>query len=143
MNILVIAMSLFIFLEISNVLLLYFQPGSKKGNGLGVFTAWEKSKQDPEVHNLLRYMAYWVAGTKVIFIGLILVIIFTGSDQTQLATVGVLILTILSFFWRLFPLIRQLDREHQIEPQGYSKTLGIIISIFLMVFVVAFVVSLI
>jgi len=32
----------FIALETSNVLALYFFPGSKRANAVGVFSAWEK-----------------------------------------------------------------------------------------------------
>ena len=52
MNILTIAISAFILLESLNVLTLYFAPGSQMGNGLGVFGAWEKSKTDPEMHQV-------------------------------------------------------------------------------------------
>ena len=51
-------------LEVMNVAVLYGAPGSRKGNGVGVFTAWEKSKADPEVHLLVRYLVCWVAGVK-------------------------------------------------------------------------------
>ena len=40
----------FVFLEFSNVLAMYFAPGSRYANAVGVFTAWEKSKQHPEIH---------------------------------------------------------------------------------------------
>ena len=39
----------FIVLEATNVIALYFFPGSKYANSVGVFKAWEKSKQDPEI----------------------------------------------------------------------------------------------
>ena len=48
-------------MEIANVLSLYFKPESKMFNGIGVFKAWEKSKEDPEVHDLVRYLVFWVA----------------------------------------------------------------------------------
>ena len=58
----------FILLEFSNVLALYFAPGSKYANAVGVFSAWEKSKQDPEIHDFVRYLVNWVAGAKLIFL---------------------------------------------------------------------------
>jgi len=49
MNILKLAIVCFCFMEVTNVMILYFFPNSKKANGAGVFRAWEKSKQDPEI----------------------------------------------------------------------------------------------
>lgn len=142
MNILTIAMTVFICLELMNVAILYFRPGSQKGNGIGVFNAWEKSKENEEVHQLMRYLVYWVAGTKLIFIALLIVIIVTGSWTTQLFAVGALILSILSFFWKLFPIIKQLDNKNQISPKGYSTTLGIMIGVFVLAFLVVFIIAL-
>ncbi len=75
----------------------------KKGNGIGVFNAWEKSKADEEVHQLVKYLVNWVAGSKLIFIGLLIVIIFSGSTETRLYAVIVMILSILSFFLETLP----------------------------------------
>jgi hypothetical protein len=56
MNILSIVIILFLILETLNVIMLYFTPGTRRGNGLGVFNAYEKSKSDPEVHALVKYL---------------------------------------------------------------------------------------
>ena len=64
MTLIKVVILLFILLELSNVLALYFAPGSKYANAVGVFTAWEKSKQYPEIHDFVKYLVYWVAGTK-------------------------------------------------------------------------------
>ncbi len=63
-----IVIVVFILLELSNVLALYFAPGSKMANAVGVFSAWEKSKQDAEIHDFVKYLVYWVAGAKLIFL---------------------------------------------------------------------------
>lgn len=139
MNIIVIVIALFVLLESLNVLTLYFNPGSKVGNGVGVFDAWERSKADPEMHQFIRYLVYWVAGTKLIFIALLLVILFTGDTQTQQLTAVAMILSIASFFWRLYPIIRSLDKQNRITLPGYSKTLGVMIAAFIGVFVLALV----
>ena len=68
MGIVAMAIIGLILLEATNVLALYFFPGSKYANSVGAFKAWEKSKQDPEIHNFVRYLVYWVSGTKLIFI---------------------------------------------------------------------------
>ena len=143
MNILSIAIIIFILLESLNVLTLYFNPGSQKGNGLGVFNAWEKSKVDPELHQFVRYLVFWVAGTKLIFIALLLVILLTAGDSTKLLTVVAMSASISSFFWRLHPIIKSLDAENHITPPGYSKTLAIMIAGFIGLFAIALVWSLI
>ena len=53
----------FVILEASNVIALYFFPESKYANGVGTFRAFERSKQDPVVHDFVRYLVNWVAGT--------------------------------------------------------------------------------
>lgn len=118
-----IAIIAFIILEMGNIMMMYFLPDSKMGNGVGVFKAWEKSKTDPEIHNFAKYMVNWVAGTKVIFILLLIVFLVWGDDKT-LPFVGVaMTLSIATFFFRLFPIMKDMDQEGQIDPKGYSKTL--------------------
>jgi hypothetical protein len=116
---------------------LYFNPGSQIGNGVGVFNAWEKSKADPETHQFIRYLVFWVAGTKLIFIALLVVILLTTGISTQLLAVVALIASIFSFFWRLYPIIKSLDAKGGITPPGYSKTLGMMIVGFIGLFVIA------
>lgn len=142
MKILSIAIIIFILLELSNVIILYFKPDSKLGNGVAVFNAWEKSKSYPEIHSFIEYLVYWVAGTKLIFIVLLIVILFTGSDTTKLLSVVALILSIASFYWKLYPIIKQLDEKNEITPKGYSKTLGIMIGTFITIFCLVLVLSL-
>jgi hypothetical protein len=142
MTILTIAIIAFLVLETLNVLMLYFTPGTRRGNGLGVFNAYEKSKADAEVHALVKYLINWVAGTKLIFIALLIVILITGNNTTKLFSVAALILTICTFFWRLYPAIKTMDSKDQISPKGYSKTLGWMILVFLIVFAVAMIISL-
>ena len=141
MNILMITMMIFACFEVLNVIILYGWPGSKKGNGLGMFTAWELSKKDESVHALIRYLVFWVAGTKLIFIGLLIVIILLGDEMVQLASVVVLLLTISTFFWRLYPMIRAMDRKDLIQPKGYSKILGTMIALFLLMFLIAIMIT--
>ena len=143
MDILTIAIIIFAVLETSNVIMLYFTPGTKRGNGAGVFNAYEKSKSDPQTHALIKYLINWVAGTKLIFIALLVVILFTGSELTKLCSVGALILSISSYFWRLHPLIKKMDADGNISPKGYSKTLGITILCFLLAFTAALAVALV
>ena len=143
MTVLSIAIVLFILLESLNVLTLYFNPGTKLGNGVGVFNAWEESKSDPQMHQFIQYLVFWVAGSKLIFIALLLVILFTTGESTKLLTMVALIASIASFFWQLYPIIRSLDKADQITPPGYSRTLGLMIASFMGVFAIALAWSLI
>jgi uncharacterized membrane protein len=102
---------------------------------VGIFKAWEKSKSDPEIHNFVNYLVNWVAGTKLIFILLLIVILYTADKQALLLTNAALVISIASFFWRLFPLIRRMDRDAQIDPKNYSAVLGWMIAVFMLVFV--------
>lgn len=141
LNALVIVIIGFVIMESANVISLYFLPGSKFANGIGVFKAWEKSKQDPEVHDLVKYLVYWVAGTKVISILLLVVILLTGQGKSLIFAGAAMVVSIATFFWRLFPLIRKMDRSNQIEPKNYSATLGWMILGFILVFLAAVIVT--
>jgi hypothetical protein len=127
---------LFMLLELMSVAALYFAPGSRKANGVGVFAAWERSKADPELHQFVRYLVYWVAGTKLIFLALLAVVLIMGSDQVKTAASAVLAVSIAVFFWRMFPLARRIDAAGQMVPSGYSRFLGIMIGVMVAVFAV-------
>jgi Mn2+/Fe2+ NRAMP family transporter len=114
----------FLLMEVANVVALYLFPDSKLANSVGVFNAWEKSKVDPEIHNFVKYLVNWVAGTKLIFILLLAAILITADEQILLLTGIALILSIAVFFWRLFPMMRRMDRDDQISPKNYSSVLG-------------------
>ena len=141
LNALVIVIIGFVIMESANVISLYFLPGSKFANGIGVFKAWEKSKQDPEVHDLVKYLVYWVAGTKVISILLLVVILLTAQGKSLIFAGAAMVVSIATFFWRLFPLIRKMDRNDQIQPIHYSATLGWMILGFILVFLAAVIVT--
>ena len=143
MTVLSIAIVLFILLESLNILTLYFNPGTQLGNGVGVFNAWEESKSDPQMHQFIQYLVFWVAGSKLIFIALLLVILFTTGESTKLLTMVALIASIASFFWRLFPITRSLDKAGNITPPGYSRTLAVMIAGFMGIFAIALAWSLI
>ena len=129
MQVLTWVLVVFGLLEVMNVAVLYGAPGSRKANGVGVFTAWEKSKADPEVHQFVRYLVYWVAGVKVIFLSLLAVIVLTGTERTKIAAGVALAASVAVFFWRLFPLARGADESGAMRPAGYSRTLGVMIAV--------------
>ena len=137
MNMLTSVIIGFLILEAINVATLYFFPGSKYANGVGVFKAWEESKQYPDIHNFVRYLVNWVAGAKLIFIFLLIVILYFGDENTLVFTLVALFASVISFYWRLYPLIRKMDQESQIEPKSYSIVLAIMILGFVIVFFTA------
>lgn len=137
MNILSLVIVLFIVLEGLNIIILYFFPQSNKGNGVAVFDAFEKSKEHPEIHLFIKYLINWIAGSKLIFVALLIVIIIQGDETTLKLGIAALIISIATFFWRLYPLIRTMDKQDQISPKGYSKTLAIMIASFLIIFIIS------
>lgn len=143
MSILQFGISVFLVIEALNVILLYFSPGSKRGNALGVFTAWDKAQNDEQMKRFVNYLSSWVAGTKLIFILVGIVVVVWGNVETQLATAGALVLSISTFFYRLYPAIKKMDQQGEIEPQGYSKTLLLMIVAFILGFVTIFFIGLV
>ena len=137
MNVLQVVIGIFVFIECLNIIILYTMPGSKIGNGVGVFDAFHKTQEDEEIKLFVGYLINWVAGAKLIFIMMGIVVIVFGDEQVQLFAVFALILSILSFYWRLFPTIKKLDTQSEISPKGYSKTLNIMILSFLVLFTTA------
>ncbi|MFI3169619.1 MAG: hypothetical protein R3Y06_06740 [Faecalibacterium sp.] len=134
MNVLDIAIIIFVVMETANICILYFAPDSRLGNGVAVFNAWEDTKKDENTHLFAQYMTCWVAGTKLIFIVLLLVILFTGSELTKMFGVFAMIVSIASYFWKLHPIMKTLDAKGMITPKGYSKALFWMISSFLIMF---------
>lgn len=141
MNIVSVVIIIFLVLETLNVIILYFTPGTGRGNGIGVFRAYEKSKENPEIHRLVQYLVNWIAGTKLIFIALLLVILFTGDRTTQFFGLIALILSVATFYWRLYPMIKSMDVDGLLSPRGYSRTLALMIAGFLVVFIAAAIIS--
>jgi hypothetical protein len=132
-----IVVAAFLLLETANVAALYFAPGSTRFNAVGVFRGWTDSAADPDLHAFVRYLVFWVAGTKVIFIALWLVVLIVGEPRTQLLASAVMVPAVATFYWRLFPLVRRLDSRGKVQPRGYSTVLGIMIAGLISAFVVA------
>jgi hypothetical protein len=123
-----VLVGVFLLLEAANVVALYLRPGSRRFNAVGVFDGWQASQSDPDLHDFVRYLVFWVAGTKVIFIALWLVILATAEPRTQVLASAVMIPAIATFYWRLNPIARDLDRRGKLQPKGYSRTLAVMIA---------------
>lgn len=134
MNILDISIIIFVIMETANICILYFAPDSRLGNGVAVFDNWAETKEDENAHLFASYMTNWVAGTKLIFIVLLLVILFTGSELTKVWGVVAMILSIASYFWKLHPIMKKLDANGKVTPKGYSKALDGMIAGFMIMF---------
>ena len=132
-----IVILIFILVELSNVLALYFAPGSKYTNAVGIFTAWERSKQYPEIHDFVKYLVNWVAGAKLIFLLLLAAIVIFADVVFQRISLFALAIATSSFYWRLFPLIRKMDKNGQIRPKNHSIVLGTMILFFIIMFLIA------
>jgi hypothetical protein len=127
MNTLQIFLLTFVVIETLNMLELYFMQDQCVFNGISCFSAWNKTRDDPEVHELIRYLVNWVAGMKLIVIALILVFVFYAPEATLIAASLALVITIGSFFWRMFPMLRWMDDNGYVSPRGKSRMLTVMI----------------
>lgn len=143
MNILQVVISVFCFLEVSNIMVLYLKPTMKKGNGIGVFKVLHEVDASDPVYLLIKYLANWVANVKVIFVALSMIIVIFGSETLQLYAVLALFLSTTLFYVTLFPIMKKLDDEDMLTQKGYSRTLAYIILSFLLMFIMAVVVYLV
>ena len=135
MNPIKLILAAFVVLESINVITLYLFPDSKYANAIGIFNAWEKTKNDYEIHAFAKYLVNWVAGTKLIFIMLLVVIIHTADQASLVFTSVALVFSIAPFYWRLLPILRRMDKEGEITPHNYSAALGVMITIFILFFI--------
>ena len=134
MSFVVVAIVLFMMLELGNIFMLYFKKDSTMANGIGSFKSWEKTKSDPAVNDFAKYLINWVAGTKIFFLSLLTVIVIFGPPELYQWVLLAMVISIATFYVGLFPLARKMDSEEMIIPKGYSKTLGGMITIFIIVF---------
>ena len=141
MEILRIAIYLFIIMELSNVIIMYFKPDFKYGNSMRVFNEFNKSKDDNNRYLFIKYMTNWVANCKLIFILLLFVIAIIGNLELLRYATLVTIISIGIFYITLYPIIKTLDYNGEIIPKGYSKTLSIMIISFMLMFSIALILS--
>ena len=134
MNILDIAIIVFVIMEAANVIILYFFSDSRLGNGVAVFNTWFNAKNQKDMELFAKYMTNWVAGTKLIFIVLLLVILLTAENNTKFFAVLAMVLSIATYYFRLNSIIKKLDVMGEITPMGYSKTLWWMITGFIVLF---------
>lgn len=139
MIILNIAIIIFILMESMNVAVLYLKPHLTVGNGVGVFNGFHIAQKNEQERLFVKYLINWIANAKAIFIFLLTVILFTGTEQIKLYTSIGMVFSIALYFVTLHPLIKQLDAADMITPKGYSKGLGYMIAGFMAMFSLAIV----
>ncbi len=135
MTVLNIIIATFVLLELFNVMILYIKPSIKLGNGVGVFNAYFESQNNSRTRMFVKYLINWVANVKLVFIALLIVILFTGTETVKLYSCFALIVSIAVFYISLYPIIKKLDDDGFISPKGYSKTLFVLITGFILMFI--------
>ncbi len=142
MTFLIIVMIGFLLLEVSNVFVLFITPDSRQVHGMGMFPAWQKSKSDPDVHNLMRYLTIWVAGSKLILVALLIVILAWGGKQLLPIAGFAMAISMLPFYFGLFPTMKRIDERYQVEPKGFSMRLGFTITMLILALLIGSIVAL-
>jgi len=142
MTFLIMVMIGFLLLEISNVFVLFFRPDSRQVHGMGMFPAWEKLKSDPDIHNLMRYLTIWVAGSKLILVALFIVMLIWGDKQLITIAGFALVISMLPFYFGLFPAIKKIDKNDQVVPKGFSMRLGFTITVLILALLIGSILAL-
>ena len=137
MKVIYLVLLIFTLLELLNIIILYFFPDSTKGNGIAIFKQYETLKKDEYSASLIAYLVNWVANSKLIFIALLVVILLTGSEETILYSVVVLTISILAFYWRMYPIIKSIGKKGGLVEKNYAQKLAITIAFFVGMFVIA------
>ncbi len=128
MDVLNIAIIIFIFLESANITILYFFPEIKYGNGVAVFNEYYVAQKNESSRLFVKYLLNWVAGTKLVFIALLIVVLFLGDDLIKIHSLAFMCIAISSYYFMLNPIMKKLDMVDEITPKGYSKTLFLMIT---------------
>ena len=142
MTFLIMVMIGFLLLEISNVFVLFFRPDSRQVHGMGMFPAWEKLKSDPDIHNLMRYLTIWVAGSKLILVALFIVMLIWGDKQLITIAGFALVISMLPFYFGLFPAMKKIDKSDQVVPKGFSMRLGFTITVLILALLIGSILAL-
>ena len=129
MNTLQTILIIFVIVELMNVLELYYFRERCMFNNVALFECWERAKEDPQMYALISYLMNWVAGVKLISIGLLLVIVFTTPQFSILIAAISMVLTISTFYWRMYPTLRKQDFRGNLDPKGRSLQLGVMVGV--------------
>lgn len=128
------AILIFVVMELSNILVMYFKPNFKYGNSMNTFKQWYKAQEKEPERLFVKYMVNWVANCKLIFLALLVVVVLFGNKIIAVCAVIATIVSIGIYFVSLHPIIKKLDEMGEIQPKGYSKTLALTIGAFMVMF---------
>lgn len=70
---------------------------------------------------------------------LCIAILIWGQPLLQFWSTLAIAISISSFYWRLYPLLRQMDQHNQLTIKGYSLMLFCMILVFILLFVSSFI----
>ncbi len=133
------AILIFVVMELSNILILYFKPNFQYGNSMNTFKQWYAAQNRESDQLFVQYLVNWVANCKLIFLALLVVVVLFGNEIITVCAVIATIVSIGIYFVSLHPIIKRLDEMGEIQPKGYSKTLALTIGAFMVMFSVALV----
>lgn len=128
------AILIFVVMELSNILILYFKPNFKYGNSMNTFKQWYTAQNQESDRLFVQYLVNWVANCKLIFLALLVVVVLFGNEIITVCAVIATIVSIGIYFVSLHPIIKKLDEMGEIQPKGYSKTLALTIGAFMVMF---------
>lgn len=137
--ILKIAILIFLVMELSNIVILYFKPNFPYGNSMNTFKQWHAAQHQEADRLFVQYLVNWVANCKLIFLALLAVVLLFGGETITLCAVIATIFSIAIYFVTLHPILAKLDAMGEIQPKGYSKTLAWTIGAFIAMFSAALV----
>jgi len=133
-----IGFSIIELLDVLNIYLLYFKKlQGKEHPFVGVFNpSFDLIKTKNEL-NLVKYLSYWVANCKLLLSCLVLGIAFYGSKKLQVITCLIISLGSLLFYYKLYPLMKEMGVRGMINPVDYYKILnGMMIAIIVVFFII-------
>ena len=137
--ILKIAILIFLVMELSNIVILYFKPDFQYGNSMNTFKQWHAAQHKESDRLFVQYLVNWVANCKLIFLALLAVVLLVGGENITLCAVVATISSIAIYFVTLHPILAKLVTMGEIQPKGYSKTLARTIVAFIVMFSAALV----
>lgn len=126
----------FAVLELSNIFTMYFSPGAKYANAMGVFLYWQERSEASHQAMMIDYLVSWIAGVKLAMVALVVLILVAGDATLHKYACIVLLLTTLTFYWRLYPAIAAMSQQQALSPKAYHKVLATMIGLFCIAFTV-------
>lgn len=84
---------------------------------------------NPDIYLLMRYLTIWVAGSNLILVALLMVVLGWGNQQLITIAGLAMAISMLPFYFGLFPAMKKIDQNDQVVPKGFSMRLGFTITV--------------